>query len=108
MARVNSSVIKKSFPVAYDIMKTKKIHKASVEVRGSFHISEDCSYTLVAPNGEQKSVRIGGEFGGHTNTGYINNQYDVPKGYYAVETQLFLGKWMVTVYTPDQSKLEAK
>jgi len=103
--KLNLTQTRKLFPVAGKILDSKKIRKATLNIGGTLYIDEDTTYTLVAPDGSTKTIRVGGEWGGHANTNYINKEYPIPTGYYAVSYEIFLGKRLVNIYTANQPKI---
>lgn len=67
---------------------------------GTLYLDEDARYTFFLPNGEQKSISMGGEWGGYKRgiEGAIGGRMPMPAGSWAVESGFFLGKPTLTVH----------
>ena len=80
-----------------DLAKQHHTRKLSLQMRESVYLDEDQRYAALV-NGEWISVRVGGEWHGAENMGLIAKDMKLPVGAWVIETQLFLGKWFLTVY----------
>jgi hypothetical protein len=72
----------------------------SRDVSRGLYLDEDATYTVYSPEGESRTVRMDGEWNG-ISRGFGSNlckTMPMPFGAWAVESQWFLGKKLVTVY----------
>lgn len=83
---------------AIKMAKQHRIRKIRFEHAKKVYFGEDENYWFLQPDGHWNVLKVGGEWGGYTNTQFISKEAPIPVGGYVIEEHLFLGKWFITVY----------
>lgn len=82
------------------LLKAHRINKFSFSHTKSVYLEEDADFYAWTPESGWNVTRMGGEWGGFKSgvAGAVGKNIFLPAGAFVIECQIFLGKYLVSVY----------